>query len=137
MDPGRQVLKRKGGRCESEPAGFPEKQDSASWTGQSISIPSFTTACSPVFAQVWEAVTGWAQRGLRLRNRVRICFIQHLVTKQRERDLSWFLLGGVKTNMLKELYQNLLCQNSVATNFKFLNLLTTFWSKYQKNTSYP
>ena len=29
MDPGRQVLKRKGGRCESEPAGFPEKQDAA------------------------------------------------------------------------------------------------------------
>ena len=135
MYPGRQVLKRKGGRCESEPAGFPEKQDSASWTGQSISLAftsAFTTACSPDFAQVWEAVTGWTQGGVRLRNRVRICFIQHLVIKQRERDLSWFSLGGVKTNMSKELYQNLLCQNIVATNFKFLNLLRTFWSKYQK-----
>ena len=89
MYPGRQVLKRKGGRCESEPAGFPEKQDSASWTGQSISLAftsAFTTACSPVFAQVWEAVTGWTQGGVRLRNRVRICFIQHLVIKQRERQ---------------------------------------------------
>ena len=33
---------------------------------QSISIPSFTIACSRVFAQVWEAVTGWAQGGMRL-----------------------------------------------------------------------
>ena len=174
---------------------------------QSISIPSFTTACSPVFAQVWEAVTGWAQGGMRLGTENMLHTALGNKT-ERERDLSWFLfssvqfscsvmsdslrphesqharppgpsptpgvysnlcplsqwryptisssvvpfsscpqslpasgsfpmsqffaLGGVKTNMSKELYQNLLCQNIVPTNFKFLKFLRTFWSKYQQ-----
>lgn len=54
MYPGRQVLRRKGGRCESEWAGFPEKQ--ILHPGQAReSAPPLPLPAPPVFAQVWEA----------------------------------------------------------------------------------